>query len=97
VPRGTALGGRVCRLGNLRSSRLRVPASRWNSDWWTCARVDAWRQINGHQRTDVPRYLPKAKFSLFRGNEIFQPFALATQLYPINFRLIGGELLGCAQ
>jgi hypothetical protein len=30
-------------------------------------------------------------------NENFQPFALATPLYSINFRLIGGELLGCAQ
>ena len=41
--------------------------------------------------------LPKAKFSheifLFRGNEIFQPFALATPLYSVNFRLSGGELL----
>jgi hypothetical protein len=96
-PSGIAPGWAGCRLENLRSSRLRIPTSRWNSDWWICARVDAWRQFNGHQRADVPHYLPKAKFSLFRGNEIFQPFALATPLYPINFRLIGGVALGCAQ
>jgi hypothetical protein len=35
--------------------------------------------------------------TLFRGDEIFQPFALATPLYPIIFRLIGGGLSGCAQ
>jgi hypothetical protein len=35
--------------------------------------------------------------TLFCGDEIFQPFALATPLYSTNFRLIGGELLGCAQ
>jgi hypothetical protein len=50
-----------------------------------------------HGRPNVPLYLLKAKFShpisLFRGNEIFQPFALATPLYSVNFRLSGGELL----
>jgi hypothetical protein len=35
--------------------------------------------------------------ALFRGDEIFQPFALATPLYSINFRLIGGGLSGCVQ
>jgi hypothetical protein len=37
-----------------------------------------------------PRYLPLSC-------ENFRPFALATPLYSINFRLIGGVLLGCAQ
>jgi hypothetical protein len=31
--------------------------------------------------------------TLFRGDEIFQPFALATPLYSVNLRLSGGELL----
>jgi hypothetical protein len=73
-------------VGNLRSSRSRIPTSRWNSDEWSCARVDAWRQLNGHQRANVPRYLPKAKFAHpIRGHEISSPFALATPLYSIVF------------
>jgi hypothetical protein len=40
----------------------------------------------GHQRANVPRYLPKAKFSHpIRGHEISSPFALATPLYPVVF------------
>ena len=31
--------------------------------------------------------------NLFRGNEIIQPFALATPLYPVSLRLSGRELL----
>jgi hypothetical protein len=50
-----------------------------NSDWWACARVGDWRQFNGHQRANVPRYLsakseiPPPPISWLAGDENFQP------------------------
>jgi hypothetical protein len=47
----------------------------------------------------LPSPTPKAKVSrlISWGRTFFQPFALATPLYSISFRLTGGELPGFAQ
>jgi hypothetical protein len=52
----------------------------------------------------LPSPTPNALFcqkrnfpTLFRGNEIFQPLRFGNSVIFNRFRLIGGELLGCAQ
>jgi hypothetical protein len=95
-----ARGGRVapvCRICDRRGSGY--PLLVGYSNWWPALEHGAWRQIKGHQWTNVPRYLPKANFShpVPWDPENFQPIALATPLYSINFRLIGGGLSGCVQ
>jgi hypothetical protein len=64
------------------------------SSWWSpiAQMLGAPNQLP-YRGSNVPRCRPKAKFSRPISWEIFQPFALATPLYPVSLRLSGGELL----
>jgi hypothetical protein len=90
-PRPRARAGLpFCRISIARSED---PHFAGLSTWWPSIAPGVWRQIDWLPAAECPALSAQSEIFLFRGNEIFQPFALATPLYPVNLRLSGGELL----
>ena len=96
LPRGLGPGrGRVCRFA-LDLDRL-VQGSPLRRTFYlvalACAECLAPNRVAISSRMSRVICSKRNFPTLFRGNEIFQPFALATPLYSVNLRLSGGELL----